>query len=95
MIRFQFRVRAVVTVGADVWDRPVAAGSARRFRPGDVLLPAVRFRTVVRETGAEAEFLRLAVPGGGELDVGLDQTEIGQAVGLSRGVVGRRAINGT
>ncbi|QKG20033.1 Crp/Fnr family transcriptional regulator [Actinomadura verrucosospora] len=171
-------------MGADVWDRLVAGGAARRFRPGDVLLPqgappthvlalvggrvkvrltlpdgevlllavrgpgevlgeisvlggddrsatviaidpcdtrvlpADRFRAVVRETGAEAEFLRralrrlregeewraetaalpaakrvvrallrLTVPGDGELDVGLNQTEIGQAVGLSRGVV--------
>ncbi|TDC67526.1 Crp/Fnr family transcriptional regulator [Actinomadura sp. GC306] len=83
------------------------------------VLPAERFRLLVRSAGLEAELLRramrriregevwraetaslpagprvvralvrLAVPGpDGPVDVGLGQTEIGQAVGLSRSMV--------
>ncbi|MFC5744220.1 Crp/Fnr family transcriptional regulator [Actinomadura rugatobispora] len=83
------------------------------------MLPADRFRALVRSSGLETELLqramrriregeawraetaalpagprvvralvRLAVPGrGGPVDVGLGQSEIGQAVGLSRSVV--------
>ncbi|MFB4306115.1 Crp/Fnr family transcriptional regulator [Actinomadura sp. GTD37] len=79
------------------------------------VLPADRFRAVVRETGAETDLLRramrrlregeewraetAALPAGPRVvrallrlavsgrEVGLGQSEIGQAVGLSRGVV--------
>lgn len=58
----------------------------RRLREGE----AWRAETAALPAGPRVvrALLRLAVPGGsGPLDVGLGQLEIGQAVGLSRGVV--------